>query len=294
MIRRPPGVFRRCRLIRFSRLLLLFLVFCPATFAAQRPVYYGRDFYTQNLNGTALKDNLHHILSDFHIKADNDFDQISASCMGGAKGCYRHTAIGYKQARVFLFGDFYLVTQNKMYGVKDVYCDRVVFSPEFPGAKPGPNQVPDANVMNAEHSWPQSLFTRAFPKEDQKSDVHHLFPTDSSLNSKRSSLEFGNVATDSEQLECANARLGMPKGGHELVFEPPSRHRGNVARAIFYFSTRYKLAIDAAQEAALKEWHRADPVDQEERSRNERIFSLQLNRNPFVDFPELVEKISDF
>lgn len=279
---------------RYALFLLVFTCLAPSAYSAEGPAYYGRDFYTQKLSGPGLKESLFRILDGAHVKVSNDYDQISASCFPKDQGCYRHTAYGYKPARTFLFGEFYLVKENSVYGVKDVYCDRVVFSPEFRGAKPGPNLIPDANTMNAEHSWPQSQFTRSFPEDLQKSDIHHLFPTDSTMNSKRSSLEFGNVASDSEKLECDDSRLGFPKGGSKLVFEPPTRHKGNVARAIFYFSTRYKMAIDASEEATLREWHRQDPADAEEKARNERIFTLQKNRNPFVDFPELVDRISDF
>jgi deoxyribonuclease-1 len=280
-------------MVRSLRFLPLILVLATSAFAGDGPAYYGRDFYSHKLSGPELKEALFSILSGAHQAVPGDFDQLPPSCTESR--CYRHTAIGYKAARVFLFGEFYLVKQNSVYGVKDVYCDRVVFADEFRGAKPGPNLIPDANTMNAEHSWPQSHFTKSFPNEDQKSDIHHLFPTDSTLNSKRSSLDFGNVSSDSEKLECKDSRLGFPKeGGKELVFEPPTPHKGNVARAIFYFSTRYKMNIDASEEATLKEWHRLDPVDTEEKARNERIFALQRNRNPFVDFPELVDRISDF
>lgn len=204
-----------------------------------------------------------------------------------------HTAIGYKKAREFLFGEFYLVRQGGRYGVKDVYCQRVAADNEFRGDKPGPGQIPDHRTVNAEHTWPQSQFSRTFPGEDQKSDMHHLFPTDSEMNSKRSSLEFGDVVSRREELKCAESRLGVSREGAD-VFEPPAAHKGNVARALFYFSVRYRMKIENAEESDLREWHRMDPVDEEERDRNERIFRLQGNRNPFVDQPELADKIADF
>jgi endonuclease I len=75
---------------------------------------------------------------------------------------------------------------------------------------------------------------------------------------------------------------------------PPAAHRGNVARAMFYFSIRYNHKLDSAQESALKQWHKADPVDACEKKRNEGICKLQGNRNPFIDRPDFVDKISDF
>ena len=44
----------------------------------------------------------------------------------------------------------------------------------------------------------------------------------------------------------------------------------------------------------LRAWHAGDPVDDEEAARNDAVFSLQGNRNPYVDHPEWVERISDF
>ena len=77
-------------------------------------------------------------------------------------------------------------------------------------------------------------------------------------------------------------------------FEPPQRHKGNVARALFYFSVRYRLAISATQEAHLRAWHRKDPVDESEKNRNDLVQEIQGNRNPFIDFPHLVDSIDDF
>lgn len=278
------------------RLFFLALIFTSLSQgqAAVPPAYYGREFSSTNATGPELKENLFRILNGYHQRIENDFDRIVPGCEESQR-CYRHTAIGYTNARKFLFGDFYLVRQGNDYGVKDLYCQRVALAAEFPGAKPGPNVVPDPNVMNAEHTWPQSKFSRLFPQDDQKSDLHHLYPTDSQMNSKRGNEEFGNVGVDSEQLKCSVSRLGNPKSGVKaIVFEPPAGHRGNVARAVFYFSTRYKMQVSPLQEATLKEWNRADPVDEEEKARNERIFDLQKNRNPFVDFPELADRISDF
>jgi endonuclease I len=44
-------------------------------------------------------------------------------------------------------------------------------------------------------------------------------------------------------------------------------------------------------ERVLKEWNRLDPPDDQERSRNDRIYKLQHNRNPFIDHPEFIDRI---
>ena len=93
--------------------------------------------------------------------------------------------------------------------------------------------------------------------------------------------------------DCELSSIGkMPSG--QKVFQPPRSHRGNVARAMFYFSVRYKIAIDPIQEHYLREWHNADPVDSKELLRNDRIREIQGNSNPFIEYPSLVGKIQDF
>jgi len=278
-------------------LLVLFSFSAHGAVLDAKTAYYGRNL-SNNLKtlmaGNSLKDELHLVLSGSHTMIKGDYDKIANTCWPGGGDCYRHTAVGYKKAREFLFGDFYLVKNGSEYGIKDVYCQRVVRASEFSGEKPGPNRIPDHRTVNAEHTWPQSKFNRSFPGEEQKSDMHHLFPTDSEMNSKRSSFSFGEVQSDAEGLKCTEARLGRSREGKRNVFEPPEEHKGNVARAIFYFAIRYKVNIGREEEVTLREWHNEDPVDEEEIRRNERIFDLQKSRNPFVDFPELVNQITDF
>lgn len=257
--------------------------------------YYGDVFYARLNAGEAnqnLKNLLFTVMRADHLAMPNGFDQIVQSCQN-QRGCYHHTAIGYNRARVFLMGQFYLVQNGNRFGVRDVYCERVYDASEFGARGPGPNQIPDDKVINTEHTWPQSRFTGRFANEEQKSDLHHLFPTDSKMNAIRGNFEFGYVARDQQILKCPQARFGASAAGRP-VFQPPPHHAGNVARALFYFSVRYQLPISPDEEAALRRWNVEDPVDQEEMARNEAIFQAQGSRNPFIDYPELADRIQDF
>jgi deoxyribonuclease-1 len=258
--------------------------------------YYGRSFvdgYKKgSLRGPALRALLHEILDSVHVPTSDGFDEIRASCT--APKCYKHEMVGYDDAREILFGELYLTKKNGSYAIPDLYCERILGSEDLDGAVIGPGKIPDHRYLNTEHTWPQSDFSRRYVKELQKSDLHHLFPTDSEMNSRRSSYPFGEVAEeDGRPLKCTNSKLGESRGG-QTVFEPPTSHRGNVARAMFYFAVRYEMNIAGEEEATLRAWDKADPADEAEKARNEVIFGHQHNRNPFVDFPNLADQIGDF
>lgn len=283
----------------FIKTVILLLSICGTAHAASMSEvipYYGEDFYQDLKVGVAnqdLSNRLKVILKSFHTPQSGAMDQITPNCAGAH--CYSHTSVGYNTARVFLMGKFYLIKDGNGYGVKDVYCDRDHMSGDFKsGEAPGPDKVPDSNVINVEHTWPQSRFTGKYRGDMQKSDLHHLFPTDSQMNAIRGNNWFGEVVKDTKVLKCKNVRIGKSSAGGYDVFEPPREHRGNVARALFYFSIRYDMPIDSVQEAFLRKWNKEDPVDDEELNRNDKIAEVQFNRNPFVDYPELSDKISDF
>lgn len=200
-----------------------------------------------------------------------------------------HRALGYNNAKKYLFGQLHLEKNAKGYFIHDLYCNIDYTS----GA--GPMAVPDQNKINCEHTWPQSKFTPGFPTELQKSDLHHLFPTDSKANSTRGNFEFADVTENLNLDNCDSSRSGPSvTSGGKTYFEPPTSHKGNVARALFYFSVRYKMPISEAQEEFLRRWHDIDPVDAAELTRNAAIEKLQGNRNPFIDHPEYVDAISNF
>jgi hypothetical protein len=185
-----------------------------------------------------------------------------------------HRPITYKQANDILFTKL----DNHNGSVCSVYSPRTCVVT---------NIVPSPKVMNIEHTWPQSEGANG----DAKSDLHHIFPVDSSVNSIRSSLPFCEVVT--VKWENGQSKRGISKF-NEHCFEPPTDHKGDVARALFYFSVRYRQPIDQNQEYFLRKWHLEDPIDQKEIDRNQSIKEFQNNSNPFIDNPELVSKIIDF
>ena len=164
-------------------------------------------------------------------------------------------------------------------------------------------KIPKVRLINTEHTWPQSKFNLGSSRKAQRSDLHHLFPVDVLANIKRSNTPFAEV--DSGRWvsnDCPNAQRGRPvpladddvDNQEKIHFMPPLGHRGNLARALFYFSIRYRVTISDFQEAYLRRWHLDDPVDQSEQGRNDSIHELQKNRNPFIDFPKLVDVIHNF
>lgn len=204
-----------------------------------------------------------------------------------------HRVLGYTKARQVLLGQIYLENSGGEYSITDVYCQKRFTSRDFGrGSGLGPDQIPDNTVLNTEHTWPQSHFTGSFPTDMQKSDLHHLFPTDSEMNSTRGNHKFAELAGPTEPLKCPASRFAHTAIGYR--FEPPLEHRGNVARALFYFSVRYRIHIDNDEEGFLRKWHYEDPVDREELRSHQMIFEAQGNRNPFVDRPDLVNQIADF
>jgi deoxyribonuclease I len=206
----------------------------------------------------------------------------------------RHVSLGYKAARQQLFGYLYLKGLSvDTYSVTTTYCQITITNKDLSTSSPlSPLQIPDSQVVNTEHSWPQSKFNPSFPESLQKGDLHILFPELSGINSLRKNHPYGIVASGAIS-HCPGAALGKSATGR-TVFEPHDHVKGDVARALFYFSVRYKHPIDREQEDTLRQWHVQDPIDGDEETHNDQVFELQNNRNPFIDNPAWVEQIQDF
>lgn len=272
--------------------LLVQSAFASPHLSDQPDFYYGN---LDEISASRSKDRLHHILNSYHISRKNQADIITDFCHEDEiKECYRHKSLGYKTARKHLFGYLHLEGSNGNYYVQSTYCQHTVYDSEFPGGKGlGPMQIPSSEILNTEHAWPQSLFTQDFQKGLQKSDLHALFPVRMSVNSTRGNRPFGYVAEPTANV-CDKAAFGVSDMSSETVFEPAHESKGNIARAVFYFATRYNIRLDEDQESTLRQWHELDPVDYEELLRNEEIYLIQFNRNPFIDHPEWVNNVGDF
>ena len=157
---------------------------------------------------------------------------------------------------------------------------------------------------NREHSMPKSWFHDGYP---MFTDLFHLYPTDSYINSMRSNYPFGEVGTVSKQSSGGFSKLGKSAvpGYSGTVFEPADEYKGDFARTYFYMVTRYEAQVagwssdmlsgdaypaftDWALEVLLK-WHRQDPVSDKEVDRNNAVYGIQHNRNPYIDYPVLAE-----
>ncbi|PIE86104.1 MAG: hypothetical protein CSA05_02285 [Bacteroidia bacterium] len=170
------------------------------------------------------------------------------------------------------------------------------------------NISPISNLgINCEHTIPQSFFDKAEP---MKSDLHHLFPARKGWNSTRSNYPFAEIPDNDvsdpnfftiKWMYLDNESSTEPTTNKDAYseytpnfFEPREDHKGNVARAIFYFYTMYpsyniNRVVDDI--ATLLEWHRKDPVDDAERARNAAIHTYQGTYNPYISHPEFVEQV---
>lgn len=144
------------------------------------------------------------------------------------------------------------------------------------------------NLLNCEHVVPQSWFLK---KEPMRGDLHHLFACEPSCNSSRSNYPYDDFQDYVPEARISGVKDGCGKSDSGK-FEP-EYGKGIVARATLYFLTRYPNTIqqELTNLPLLLEWHNRFPVSRYEMHRNQAIQELQGNRNPFIDYPELVEQI---
>lgn len=165
----------------------------------------------------------------------------------------------------------------------------------YTGRKIQTTGIPNVNIFNTEHSWPQS---KGADKEPARSDIYHLYPTDSKANEKRSNHQYG-IVSRSIAWESGGSKLGLPQASADTVFEPRDIMKGNIARGILYFATRYgnrKGTFDQSgfltnMETLIRAWNKQDPVDERERSRAISIASVQKRMNPYIAYPDMIDRM---
>lgn len=117
-------------------------------------------------------------------------------------------------------------------------------------------------------------------------DLHNLYPIQRSVEIDRRGSQFGDLPPDSRQSDC----------GYKLsfqTFEPPDHAKGNIARAVLYMHKQHNLPLVGTLEM-YQRWHRLDPADDDEKARNDNIARVQGNRNPYIDNPDLADRLSNF
>ncbi|MCD4788498.1 MAG: endonuclease [Bacteroidales bacterium] len=245
---------------RHTYIFILTLFFSAGLFSQIPPGYYDD---AMGLSGDELKAALHNIIKD-------------------------HTEYSYTQIKEFLkeTDEDPLNTDNVIL----LYTGRSQNKNTFGG---GPDD------WNREHVWAKSHgdFGNNPPCG---TDIHHIRPTDASVNSSRGNKDFDNGGQQHpEATGCYYT---------EYTWEPRDEVKGDVARMIFYMAVRYEgtsgeldlevvdwvntaPAPEHGKFSALLEWNSFDPPDDFEINRNNVIYSYQNNRNPFIDFPEFVNMI---
>ena len=147
------------------------------------------------------------------------------------------------------------------------------------------------NGWNREHVWPQSL--GGGNTSGGGADLHHVRPSDASVNSSRGNKKYGNAPGGTAKYG-ANPATGYLGGYYNSTyFEPLDNVKGDVARICLYVWVRWGSAwgADSVTEVfqsvdVLLEWMLLDPVDTWELGRNEVVQDIQGNRNVFIDYPE--------
>ena len=173
---------------------------------------------------------------------------------------------------------------------------------------------------NREHMMPQSTFNSDYP---MYSDLFFVVPTDARINQLRSNYPYGVSTTTPSNVYYTftnSSKIGKNADTSYYtgrVYEPIDEFKGDVARTMLYFATRYEgklgtfkfypgttdandtnplngteeRAFDAWYLNLMLQWHIQDPVSQREIDRNNLVYGIQKNRNPFIDHPEWVAMI---
>ena len=251
--------------------ILYILLLLPIFNFAQIPFGYYDD--ADGLEGENLRTALYNIIKDHNVESYNDlwtdFQTTDKKANGKVWDMYSIHADG---------------TANYEYSFVSDQCG---------------NYSGEGSCYNREHSFPKSWFNDASP---MYTDLFHLYPTDGYTNSMRSNYPYGEVGSATWTSTNGSKKGNNVYPGYSgTVFEPIDEFKGDFARTYFYMVTRYKnivsnwnsdmLTDDNLSTWAtnmLMDWAEADPVSQKELDRNNNVYDIQNNRNPFIDHPEYI------
>lgn len=193
--------------------------------------------------------------------------------------------------------------------ILDIYSEKPSGTDPYkytPGTDQCGTYSTEGNCYNREHVIPQSLFNQASP---MVADIHFIRATDGKVNGMRSNYPYGKVGSASfTSMNGSKLGTSASSGYSGTVFEPIDEFKGDVARMIFYFVTRYQNKLSGFSSGdmlgsstfpglqtwelnVLLAWHNQDPVSQAEIKRNNASYTYQGNRNPFIDNPNYVNLI---
>jgi endonuclease G, mitochondrial len=242
---------------------------------APRAVGIGQDYYHEEADA-AERQEYYQPIQD--VLENGDGDDVYRSLNKLLRRTHRD--LGYKTARKHLYRTIDRRPDGALY---------YLYSGEGPKNE---EEVDSPNRRrlggyNCEHVVPQSWFRKRTP---MKSDLHHLFTEKVRCNSSRANYNL----TEVEGEKLTNCGIVDHRDDE---FEP-NAGKGAVARATLYFLVRHPGYVgDKDVETSpedlkqLLEWHEQYPVTDYERHRNETIQDVQGNRNPFIDFPKLTERV---
>jgi endonuclease I len=263
--------------MRTRFIFFLCSLFCSWIACAQIPPGYYDP--AGGLNGQDLQSALHNIIKN-------------------------HNAVSYSS--LFLYFESTDIKSDNT--VWDMYSDVPGGTPPYvymynSGDECG-NYNGEGDCYNREHSWPKSWFGgEVMP---MYSDLFHLYPTDGYVNNKRDNYPYGEVG-QTQWSSQNGSKLGICTwpGYSGIVFEPIDAYKGDFARSYFYMSVRYFTEDNGwpgspmTNGSQLKtwaldmmiHWNDQDPVSQKEIDRNNAVYQVQDNRNPFIDHPEYADLI---
>ena len=209
-----------------------------------------------------------------------------------------------------LWTDFKTTDKRSDGKVWDMYSNITNFT--F-GTDQAGNYHDEGDVYNREHSFPKSWFGGEI--KPMYTDLHHMYPTDGYVNNQRGNLPLGTNNGETYKSSGSFSKVGACtySGYTGKVFEPNDEYKGDLARTYFYMVTRYeeklsdwysknsesRATLDGSaypgfqtwQLNMLLEWATNDPVSQKEIDRNNAVYGIQKNRNPFIDYPGLEQYI---